>query len=129
MKKKLNILGIILARGGSKGLPNKNIKSFCDRPLLSWTISQALKSNAFKDVVVSTDSKEISKISCKYGAYVPYLRPKELATDDSPSIDSIIHAIDFLAMGHNRLSIIDTSTAGNQPYFNDNYILSYSGEI
>lgn len=97
MTRKLNILGIILARGGSKGLPNKNIKSFCDKPLLSWTISQALKSNAFNDVVVSTDSEEISKISTEYGAYVPFLRPKELAADDSPSIDSIIHAIEFLS--------------------------------
>jgi CMP-N-acetylneuraminic acid synthetase len=97
MKEELKILAIILARGGSKGLPKKNIKIFCDKPLISWAISQALKSNAFEDVVVSTDCSEISKIAKESGAYVPFLRPKELAQDTSSSIDAIIHSIDYLS--------------------------------
>ena len=97
MKEDLKILAIILARGGSKGLPKKNIKNFCDKPLIYWTISQALKSNAFEDVVVSTDCLEILEISKESGASVPFLRPKELAEDTSSSIDAIIHSINYLS--------------------------------
>jgi len=93
---KRKILTIIPARGGSKGLPKKNIKLLLGRPLIAYTIKQALNSRFPDKVIVSTDSKEIAKISKKYGAEVPFLRPKKFAQDTSPSIDVIIHALDWL---------------------------------
>ena len=88
-------LAIIPARGGSKGLPRKNIKPLLGKPLIAWTIEQALNSKYIDKVVVSTDDEEIAEISKEYGAEVPFLRPKELARDDSPTIDAIMHAINW----------------------------------
>lgn len=90
-----NILAIIPARAGSKGLPGKNIKSLCGKPLIAWTIEAAIKSKYIDKVIVSTDSENIANISKKYGAKVPFLRPDCLATDDSKSINVIKHAISF----------------------------------
>ena len=96
MYKGKNILGLIPARGGSKGLPRKNIKPLSGKPLIAWTIEQALASKYLDRVVVSTDDKEISDISKKYGAEVPFVRPKELAKDNTKGIDVVLHAIDWL---------------------------------
>lgn len=90
------ILGLITARGGSKGIPKKNITLVCGKPLIAWTIETALKSTSLSRVIVSTDDKEIAKISSDYSAEVPFLRPKELAQDDSPHIPVIVHAINWL---------------------------------
>jgi len=90
------ILGIITARGNSKGLPNKNILKFCGKPLIVWTIEQALASRYLDDMIVSTDSEEIAGIAKQAGAQVPFLRPAELARDDSSSADVVIHALDQL---------------------------------
>lgn len=95
MYKNKPILGLIPARGGSKGLSKKNIKETMGKPLIAWTVEQALTSKYLDKVVVSTDDKEIAEISKKYGAEVPFLRPKELARDDSPTIDAIMHAINW----------------------------------
>ena len=96
MFKGKNILGLIPARGGSKGLPRKNIKPLLGKPLIAWTIEQALASKYLNIVVVSTDDKEIAEISKKYGAEVPFIRPKELAEDNAKGIDVVLHAIDWL---------------------------------
>lgn len=96
MYKGKNILGLIPARGGSKGLPGKNIKLLLGKPLIAWTIEQALASKYLDRVVVSTDDKEISDISKKYRAEVPFIRPKELAMDNTKGIDVVLHAIDWL---------------------------------
>ena len=95
MREDKKILALIPARGGSKGLPRKNIKPLLGKPLIAWTIEQALNSKYIDKVVVSTDDEEIAEISKEYGAEVPFLRPKELARDDSPTIDAIIHAINW----------------------------------
>ena len=87
------ILGIIPARGGSKGIPLKNIKEINKKPLISWTIDSAQKSKYLDRYFVSTDSEEIAYIAEKNGAEIPFLRPKELAADDSPSYEAILHAI------------------------------------
>ena len=92
---KLKILALIPARGGSKGLPRKNIKPLLGKPLIAWTIEQAKNSKYINRVVVSTDDEEIVRISKEYGAEVPFLRPKELARDDSPTIDAIMHTINW----------------------------------
>ena len=95
MYKSKNILGLIPARGGSKGLPGKNIKPLLGKPLIAWTIEQVLASKYLDRVVVSTDDKEIAEISKKYGAEVPFMRPKELARDDSTTSDVILHALNW----------------------------------
>lgn len=91
-----NIITIIPARGGSKGVLAKNIRKCCGKPLIAWTIEQAITSKYFDKIIVSTDDNQISEISKQYGAEVPFLRPKKLAEDDSPTIDAIIHSLDFL---------------------------------
>lgn len=95
MKEKTKIITIIPARGGSKGIPKKNIKPLLGNPLIAWTIEQAKNSKYIDRIVVSTDDKEIAEISRKYGTEVPFLRPKELARDDSPTIDAIMHALNW----------------------------------
>jgi CMP-N,N'-diacetyllegionaminic acid synthase len=92
----MNILGIIPARGGSKGIPKKNIKHISGKPLIAWTIDAALKSKHLTKVVVSTDSPEISSISKDFGAQVPFLRPSEIARDDTPGVEPILHALSLL---------------------------------
>lgn len=88
-------LAIIPARSGSKGLPNKNIRILCGKPLIAWSIEAGLQSKYIDEVVVSTDSQEYAQIAKSYGAEVPFLRPKELAQDTSSSFDVISHTIDF----------------------------------
>jgi CMP-N,N'-diacetyllegionaminic acid synthase len=80
-------LAIIPARGGSKGLPGKNIRLLHDKPLIQYSIEAALNSGCVDEVVVSTDCKEIARVSGQAGAAVPFIRPDELATDEAKSID------------------------------------------
>jgi CMP-N-acetylneuraminic acid synthetase len=89
-------VAFIFARGGSRGLVNKNILDFAGKPLIAWTISQALENSRIDQVIVSTDSPIIADISAKYGAEVPFIRPTELANDDSPEILSWKHALNFI---------------------------------
>ncbi|MEA2015212.1 MAG: acylneuraminate cytidylyltransferase family protein [Actinomycetota bacterium] len=96
MYKGKTILGLIPARCGSKGLPRKNIKPLLGKPLIVWTIEQALASKYLDRVIVSTDDKEIVEVSKKYGAEVPFMRPKELATDEAKGIDVVLHTIDWI---------------------------------
>ncbi len=97
------ILAIIPARGGSKGIPRKNIKEINNKPLISFTIEEAKKSKYINRVIVSTDDREIAEISKNYGAEIPFLRPKELAEDNSPGIDHIIYCIKWLKNNENYL--------------------------
>jgi len=90
------LLAIIPARGGSKGLPGKNVKLFRGKPLIAYTIEEAQKSKYIDKIIVTTDSKEIAEVALKYGANVPFLRPKELAGDRSPVIDTYFYTIDRL---------------------------------
>ncbi len=106
MYKGKNILGLIPARGGSKGLPRKNIKPLLGKPLIAWTIKQALASKYLDIVVVSTDDKEIAKISKKYGAEVPFMRPKELASDKAQGIEVVLHAIDWMEKNDKQYDLL-----------------------
>ena len=92
----MQILGLIPARGGSKSVPRKNIKLLAGKPLITYTIEQAEKSKLIARVVVSTDSEEIAEISRKYGAEVPFMRPRELAEDDTPDLPVFQHALRWL---------------------------------
>lgn len=89
----MKILAVIQARGGSKGIPKKNIYPLNGYPLISYSIVAAKKSKLITDLVVSTDSEEIAKVSEDYGALVPFMRPKELAGDKVFSVDSLKHAV------------------------------------
>jgi CMP-N-acetylneuraminic acid synthetase len=91
-----DVISFIFARGGSKGLKNKNILSFAGKPLIAWTIEQALGHPEIDRVLVSTDSLEIAEISKSFGAEVPFIRPPELATDSSSELLSWKHALNFL---------------------------------
>lgn len=88
-------LAIIPARGGSKGLPGKNIKELCGKPLIAWSIKAGLGSQYIDEVMVTTDSQEIAGVARTFGASVPFLRPDELASDTATSFDVIKHAINF----------------------------------
>ena len=91
------ILGLITARGGSKGLPRKNILPLAGKPLIAWTLEAARRSRRVDRVVVSTDDQEIASVSRQWGAEVPFIRPAELARDESGHMDVVIHAVDWLA--------------------------------
>jgi CMP-N,N'-diacetyllegionaminic acid synthase len=91
----MNVLGLIPARGGSKGLPGKNIRPMQGRPLIGWTIECARRAGIVTSIVVSTDDKEIAAVATAEGAPIPFVRPAEIAGDQTPMIDVIAHAIAF----------------------------------
>lgn len=97
---------IIPARGGSKRIPNKNIKKFNGLPIISYSIKAALESKLFDAVVVSTDSEQIAQISSKYGADVPFIRPKEISCDFSTLFDVMNHAVNFYKSNQIKISDI-----------------------
>jgi CMP-N,N'-diacetyllegionaminic acid synthase len=94
--KPLRVLGLVLARGGSKRLPGKNIRLLQGRPLVAWSIDASLRCAAICQTVVSTDSADIAAIALAAGAQVPFMRPAALAEDHSTSADAALHAIDYL---------------------------------
>ena len=90
------VLGIIPARGGSKSIPQKNIKTFLGKPLIAWKIETAKKSGILDRLIVSTDSPEIREVAKQYGAEVPFMRPAELAEDTTPTLPVLQHAVRYL---------------------------------
>jgi CMP-N,N'-diacetyllegionaminic acid synthase len=91
----MKILAIIPVRGGSKGVPGKNIKLLSGKPLLAYTSEIALQSNYLKEIIVSTEDKAIVEVSERLGIQVPFIRPMALAQDDTPTIEVIIHALQW----------------------------------
>ena len=89
----MRVMGLIPARGGSKGILRKNVRPIAGKPLIAWTIEAALKSPLLGMVVVSTDDAEIAEIARNYGGQTPFLRPAELAGDETPGIDPVLHAL------------------------------------
>jgi len=96
MIKSKEILAIIPARGGSKRLENKNILPISGKPLIAYTIEQALLSKYVEEVLVSTDSKQIADVAICYGACVPFIRPNNLSGDDATIFDVVKHAIEYM---------------------------------
>lgn len=92
----MNVVSFIFARGGSKGLPGKNIRLFGGKPLIAWSIEHALAVSRINRVIVSTDSEEIAAVARHHGAEVPFIRPAELARDDSPEWLAWRHALNYL---------------------------------
>ncbi len=117
---------IIPARGGSKRIPKKNIKEFCGRPIISYSIEAALNSNIFDEVMVSTDTLEISKIAKSYGASVPYLRNK-INSNDSATIEDVLHEVIKYYYNENRqfkycCCLLPTAPFINSVILNDSYL-------
>lgn len=97
----MTIVCVIPARSGSKGILNKNIIEFNEKPLIAWTIEAAIKSKKFNKIIVSTDDEKIADISKKIGAQVPFLRPKKLAADKVHSSAAVLHALNWLRENEN----------------------------
>ncbi|MBN4080858.1 pseudaminic acid cytidylyltransferase [Caldithrix abyssi] len=89
-------VAIIPARGDSKRIPKKNIKEFCGKPMIAYSIEVAKRSGIFEDIIVSTDSREIANIAEEYGAYVPFIRPDALSNDFATTGDVLAHAVRWL---------------------------------
>jgi 2-C-methyl-D-erythritol 4-phosphate cytidylyltransferase len=89
-----SVLGVILARGGSKGVPRKNVLDLAGRPLIAWTIEAALGAECIDDLILSSDDDEIMRVAREHGCSVPFRRPDALAQDESTSIDALLHALD-----------------------------------
>lgn len=89
-------VAVIPARGGSKRIPRKNIKPFCGKPMIAWSIEAARQSRCFERIIVSTDDEEIAAVAQQHGAEVPFMRPAHLADDHTATIPVIAHAIEWL---------------------------------
>jgi len=89
-------IAVIPARGGSKRIPRKNIKVFCGKPMIAWSIEAARASGLFDQIIVSTDDAEIATVAKAYGAHVPFMRPEDLANDHAGTIPVIAHATHWL---------------------------------
>ena len=92
----MNTLAIIPARGGSKGVPQKNIKLFCGEPLIAWSIKETEKSKYISRTIVSTDDPKIAEVAKSFGAEIPFMRPDEISGDLATDYEFILHALDFL---------------------------------
>jgi CMP-N,N'-diacetyllegionaminic acid synthase len=97
-----SVIAIIPARGGSKGLPGKNIRDLCGKPLIAWSIEAGLHSQYIDEVMVTTDSEAIAAIGKQYGASVPFLRPAELASDGATSYSAVEHTLNFYTTQQRR---------------------------
>ncbi|SCY39987.1 acylneuraminate cytidylyltransferase family protein [Flavobacterium caeni] len=102
----MKILGIIPARGGSKGIPDKNIKMLGGKPLLHYTAEVALQSSMLDRLILSSDSLDIIAVAKQMGLDAPFIRPAELATDTAPTLGVVQHALDFYALQGERFDAI-----------------------
>lgn len=102
----MRILGLIPARGGSKGIPRKNIKVLQGKELIRYSIELALACPLLDQVMVSTEDQEIAKLSVAAGAGVPFLRPASLARDNSPTIDTLVHTLNYFENNNNSFDAI-----------------------
>lgn len=104
------VLAIIPARGGSKGVPRKNIREVAGKPLIGWTIEEAKKSGFIDRLVVSTDDLEIADIAMQLGGDVPFLRPAELARDDSSGIAPVIHMLTTIQPAYDLVVLLQPTS-------------------
>ena len=114
----MTFLALIPARGGSKRISQKNIKSFAGKPIIGWTIEKAIKTNLFKKILVSTDDKEIAKVSKSFGADIAFPRPNNISNDRSTVLEVVRHSIEELEKSgalFSALSRIHSETYGRLP--------------
>jgi N-acylneuraminate cytidylyltransferase len=105
-----SVIGVICARGGSKGVPRKNVRPLGGRPLVAWTIEAAQRARSLDRVILSSDDEEIIATAKSWRCEVPFVRPAELARDDSPIEDALIHAIDTLDRRYDYLVLLQASS-------------------
>jgi len=111
----MKIVGCIFARGGSKGLPGKNIRMFCGKPLIAWSIEHTKAIERISRIIVSTDSEDIAQVALDYGAEVPFLRPTELAKDTTPEWMAWRHLLHYLREEEQYIPEIMVSTPATSP--------------
>lgn len=104
------VLAIIPARGGSKGVPRKNIRLLAGKPLITWTIEEAKKSKYIDRLILSSEDEEIIQVAREYGCEVPFKRPIELAQDDTPGIEPVIHAINTLEDNYDYVVLLQPTS-------------------
>uniref|UniRef100_A0A0G4FHV1 AFP-like domain-containing protein n=1 Tax=Chromera velia CCMP2878 TaxID=1169474 RepID=A0A0G4FHV1_9ALVE len=104
------MIAVILARGGSKRFPGKNVTLLCGKPLIAWTIEAALGSGLFSQVVVSTDCEKIKAVAERYGASVPFLRPADLASDDARAVDALEHCLQTLGVSSGKCCLLQPTS-------------------
>lgn len=104
------VLGLICARGGSKGLPGKNIADLGGKPLLAWTIEAGLRSRCIDRLILSTDDEQIATVARRYGCEVPFMRPDILATDDATALDVVLHALDAVEESFRYLILLQPTS-------------------
>ena len=114
------VLGIIPARGGSKTIPRKNVRDFHGQPLLTWSVNAGLDSNVLDRLILTTDDEEIADVGRQSGAEVPFMRPAELAADNSPSVPVFQHAISWLREHDNYypdyVVLLEPTSPGRRPF-------------
>jgi CMP-N,N'-diacetyllegionaminic acid synthase len=126
----MRILGIIPARGGSKGVPGKNIKLLNGKPLLQYTTEIALESQHLTDVILSSDDSQIITVAESLGIQVPFMRPSALADDQTPTIDVIIHALQWFenqAIFFDAVCLLQVTSPFRTVEFLDRAIIKYMG--
>ena len=101
MHKNYTVLGLIMARGGSKSIPKKNTKFLGGKPLIAHTIEKAQAAKYIDRLILSTDDAEIAEVAKRYGCEVPFMRPAELAQDDTPDYPVVVHALEWLEKNEN----------------------------
>jgi CMP-N-acetylneuraminic acid synthetase len=111
----MKAVAFIFARGGSKGLPGKNIRLLGGKPLIAWSIEHALSVKRIERVIVSTDSDEIAAVARQYGAEVPFMRPAELAGDNSPEWLAWRHALNYLVETTGKMPEVMVSVPATAP--------------
>jgi len=104
------ILGIIPARGGSKGLPRKNVLDLGGKPLIAWSVEAAREAETITDFLVSTDDDEIADIARDHGAPVPFMRPDELASDEATSADVVLHALNAIEKSYDYFVLLQPTS-------------------
>ncbi|MEG9302574.1 pseudaminic acid cytidylyltransferase [Psychrobacter celer] len=115
-------VALIPARGGSKRIPRKNIKNFCGKPIIAYSIETALKSGCFDKVIVSTDDDEIAAVAKEYGAEVPFLRPEDISNDFATTKDVINHFLDYLKKNDYNYDYLCTIYA-TAPLLKETYLI------
>lgn len=114
-------IAVIPARGGSKRIPRKNVKPFCGKPMIAYSIEAAIRAGIFDEIIVSTDDEEIADIAKNAGASVPFMRPKELSDDFTATGAVVEHAIKFLQARGDRIKFVCTIYA-TAPLIDEFYI-------
>lgn len=105
-----SVLGIIPARGGSKGVPRKNVRELGVKPLVAWTIEAAISSGCFDKIIVSTDCENIAETAKSYGAEVPFLRPDYLSSDEAKTTDAVSHVLEAINQRFDLVAVLQPTS-------------------